>query len=170
MRNSPEQISSGEVDDFVTAAVQNGSDHIEVEIDDLVQFERRRHRQLLPVHRDVNQSGAIMRHCLLKGRTDLFWIIDMQSEQSRALSNLREIGIDQVCSMLQETCRLHFELNKSQRSIVEDDDLHWQFQLPQREKIPHQHGETTVAGERNNLASGMRELSSNSLRQRVCHR
>jgi hypothetical protein len=42
-RNSPKQISSSEVNDFVAAAIENGFDHIEVEIDNLVQLERRRH-------------------------------------------------------------------------------------------------------------------------------
>ncbi len=33
---STEQVGSGQVDDFVTTAIQDGPDHVQVEIDDLI--------------------------------------------------------------------------------------------------------------------------------------
>jgi hypothetical protein len=51
---SPEQVGSGEIDDLVSATVQYGADHVQIEIDDLIQLERWRHRKFLPVHGNIN--------------------------------------------------------------------------------------------------------------------
>jgi hypothetical protein len=47
MRNigtSTEEICSCQVDDFVAAPVENGTNHVEIEVDDLIQLEGGTHR------------------------------------------------------------------------------------------------------------------------------
>jgi hypothetical protein len=56
----PEQVCAGEVDNLISAPVQYRLDHVQVEIDDLIQFERRRHSQFLPVHCNVHQCGNVI--------------------------------------------------------------------------------------------------------------
>ena len=41
--------------------------------------------------------------------------------------------------------RLHFEFDECQRIVLENDQLHRQLVLPQREQIAHEHRETAIA-------------------------
>ena len=84
--SSSKQVRSGEIDNFVSAAIQDRPDQIQVEIDDLVELERRRHRELLPVYGNVHESRTIMREGLLKRRADLLRIVNMQAKNSRTLA------------------------------------------------------------------------------------
>src|SRR3981189_2616647 len=50
--------------------------------------------------------------------------------------------------------------------FVEHHDLHRQAELRKAEKIAHQHGETTIARQRDHLPPGKRRLRANRMRHR----
>src|ERR1035437_1540573 len=72
-----EQIGAGEIDDLVSPSVQDRLDHVEVKIDDLVQFEAWGHSQFLPVHGNIHQSGTVVREGLFESGPNLLRVINV---------------------------------------------------------------------------------------------
>ncbi len=130
-RESAEPVGAGQFHNLVAAAVQNRLDHIEVEVNDLVELERRRHGQLVAIHSHIHQRGAGMREGLLQRLPHVSGVIHVQTQDARAFGDPGEVRIHQIRRVGQEAGRLHLQFHKAQRSVVEDDDLHRQIQLPQ---------------------------------------
>src|ERR1035441_8635751 len=139
------QVGAGEIDDLVSPSVQDRLDHVEVKIDDLVQFEAWGHSQFLTVHGNIHQSGTVVREGLFESGPNLLRVINVQPKNSRSLRNLGKIRIDQFRGMVEESGRLHLQLHKVQRPVVEHDDLHGEIQLPERQQVAHQHGDAPIA-------------------------
>jgi hypothetical protein len=57
---STKEIRFGEVDDLVSATVDDGADHIKAESQRLFRTDRGRHREFLPAHDHLNQSRSVM--------------------------------------------------------------------------------------------------------------
>src|SRR4029077_14633564 len=92
------------------------------------------------------------------------------SQKPRAFCDLCEIWILQVSSKLKEAGSLLLQFHKGQCLVLEDDHLHLQFFLFQRDDIPHEHRETAITRERDDLATGIGSLRSDSVRHRIGHR
>src|ERR1700722_6079022 len=86
-----------------------------------------------------------------------------KSKQTRSVSQPREVRVFEVSSKVNDASRLHFQLNKSQRLILEDDDLDGSRQLTQRQKISQQHSQTAISRQRHNLPSRMAHLGADCL-------
>lgn len=98
-RNLPEsskQVRSSEVDNLVSAAIEDRPDQIQVEIDDLVELERRRHGELLSVHGNVHQSRTIVREGFFQGRPNLFGIVHVDTKHTSGFCNLDKIWCPNV--------------------------------------------------------------------------
>ena len=75
----------------------------------------------------------------------LVWGFGSQSKKFCSLGDLGEIRTMQVGCKIEEAVRFHLQFHERQRIILEDNHLHWQCVLFQREHIPHKHREATVA-------------------------
>jgi hypothetical protein len=53
---------------------------------------------------------------------------------------------------IKDSCRPHLQLDEREGVVPEHDHFHEQVVLPQREQITHEHRETAVAGQPDNLA------------------
>ena len=82
-----------------------------------------------------------------------------QPQQAGAFSHFCKVRILQIGSELQNARRLHFQFDKGQRVILEDNDFHRRLQLPQGEQISHEHGEPAIARQGHNLTAGMTDLA-----------
>ena len=69
-----------------------------------------------------------------------------EPQDACGLGHLREIRVMQVGSKIEDAGGLHFQFDKGQGTVVEDDHLDRQLQLAKREQIAHEHGEPTVSG------------------------
>jgi hypothetical protein len=110
----------------------------------LFERDRWRHREFLPGDGDFDQRRSIVLERLRQHWTHLIRRIGCQSQESRCLGHFREVRVVQVGAEVEEAGSLHFEFNKSQRVVLEDNDLHRQIQLPKRQQIAHAHGETAI--------------------------
>ena len=164
------EIDLGQIDDFVAAPAQNGLEHEQAEAGHLLEADRRRHGELLPVHDDFHQRGSVVREGLGDHRPNFLRRFCGQPQEPGSLGDLCEIGILQVGGEVEEAGRLHFQLDKRQGVVLEDDHLDRQLELPKREQIAHEHRQAAIAGERDDLATGISLLGPDGLRQRIGHR
>src|SRR5258705_564386 len=88
-----EQIDSREVDDFVTAPVENSLQHEEAEAFRLFVRDSWRHGEFLPRDRDLDQCRAVVFESLRDNRFYLFGSFRLQTEKTRPLCNLCEVRI-----------------------------------------------------------------------------
>src|SRR6266481_4221601 len=164
------QVDLGEVDDFIAAPAENRFHHEQAEALRLFQSDRRGHREFLTRDEDLNHGRAVVLQCLRNHGLYLVRSSDRQSQYSGSFGDLREIWTLQVSSKLEETGGLLLQFHKGQCLVLEDDHLHRQVLLFQGNDIPHEHRETTITRERDDLAPGIGSLCSDSLRHCVCHR
>src|SRR5580698_7719862 len=141
---SAKQIDLRQVDKFVAASVENRSQHEQTEALGLLIKDRWRHRQFLPCDLDLNQCRAVMFESLRNRGFNLVWGFGAQSKKSCSLGDLREIRTTQVGCKIEKAVRFHFQFHERQGIVLEDNHLHWQFVLFQRQYIPHEHGEATI--------------------------
>ena len=97
-------------------------------------------------------------------------IFEPNSADSGGLSHGREVRILECGAEVEESSRPLFELNEAECSVVENHDFDRQPELREGKEITHQHGESTIAGKRDNLTFWKRSLGADSLRHRVRHR
>src|ERR1700745_3678609 len=94
----------------------------------------------------------------------LVWGFGSEPEKSCSLRDLGETRTIKVGGKIEEAVRFHLQFNERQRIVLEDDHLHWQFVLFQREHIPHKHRKAAVARHGDHLAAGMTSLHTACLR------
>src|SRR5262245_24879540 len=157
------------MDDLVPTPADNWFEHEEAEALHLLKSNRRWHGELLPTHDGFDQSRSIMLESLRNHRSNLLRCFGPEPKETRGLRHLCEIWVVQVRSKIENAGGLHFQLNKSQRPVVEDNHLDRQLQLPKREQIAHKHCETTVSGQREHLPTRMTDLRANGLWQGIRH-
>src|ERR1700738_294066 len=137
---SAHQVGLGEVDNFISAPIEDCFDHEQAKALDLVDCNGRRHGEFLPTDNCFNQSRPVMTKCLLDHRPDLIRCLRPKPKDTCSLGHLCEIWVPKIGSKFENTRGLHFQLNKGQRAVVEYDQLHRQLQLTKREQIAHEHG------------------------------
>src|SRR5260370_36912978 len=93
-----------------------------------------------------------------------------ESKESRGLGHLCEIWVIQAGSKINDAGGLHFQLDKGQRVVLEDNQLDWYLQLPNCEQVASAHGETAAATQRDHSTTTMADLCPNGLRQCIGHR
>src|ERR1700722_10947830 len=164
------QVDLGEVDDFIAASVENRFQHKQGEALGLLQRDRRRHREFLAGDEHLHYGWTVVLQSLRNHRLNLIRRPHSQSEKPGAFRDLCEIWTLQVGGKLEETGGLLLQFHKGQGFVLEDDHLHRQFLLFQGNDIPHEHRETAIARERDDLATGVGSLRSDSLRHGVGHR
>ena len=69
-------------------------------------------------------GGPFVRKGGLQSRTKLLWVFDADAEHAHRFSNFRKAGILQIGTVGDIAAALHFDFDESQRSVVEDHDLH----------------------------------------------
>src|SRR5258707_10739953 len=166
---SPQQIGSGELDDLVGTPVENGLQHVKCKTLRHLRSYFRRHRQLHAVDDRIDEHRTGMSQGLGELRLHLCRILDAHALDADGLSHGREVRIDKLGSGVEKAGRLLFELDEAERTIVEHDYLHGELELRQAQKIAHQHGESTVAGQRDHLALRESGLRADCLRHRIRH-
>src|SRR4030095_16087480 len=152
-RDLAEEIDLSQIDDFVAAPAENCFEHEQAEALHLLKGNRRRHGELLPTHDDFDQSRSVMLESLRDHGLYLIRCFGRQPKETRGLRHLCKIWVVQVCSKIEDTGCLHFQFDKGQRVVLEDNHLDRQLQLPKREQIAHEHRETAVSGQRDDLAA-----------------
>ena len=87
-----EKVCLREVDELVAAATENGLGHEDAEPGRLLQADRGRHGELLPVHEHLDQRGAVVLEGLRNNRSDLVRVFGLKECQgtifSRTVSGL----------------------------------------------------------------------------------
>ena len=97
-------------------------------------------------------------------------VFDTHALDADRLSHGGEVRVVEVCAGVQVAGRLHLHRHEAERAVVDQDDLDGQFQLLERQDVPHQHRETTVARQRNDLAPWASRLRAEGLRHGIGHR
>src|SRR6267154_1384504 len=167
---SPPQIRSGELDDLVGTTIENGLQHVKREALRHLHSYFRRHRQLQAVDDRIDEHRTGMSQGFGELRLHLRRILDAHALDADGLGHGREVRIDELGSGVKEAGRLLLELDEAESTIVEYDHLHGELELRQAQKIAHQHGESTVAGQRDHLALRESGLSPDGLCHRIRHR
>src|SRR5437764_1641733 len=67
-----EEIDLGQIDDFLAAPAQHGLEHEETEAGHLIELDRGRHGQLLPVDENLDEGGSVMTESMRDHRPNLF--------------------------------------------------------------------------------------------------
>ncbi len=91
-------------------------------------------------------------------------MFDSLAVHPERLCHCGEVGIGQVGAEVHETAGLHLELDEAERAVVEHDDLHREVELLEGDQVAEHHRQTPVAGERDDLAAGLRRLHADRLR------
>ena len=74
------------------------------------------------------------------------------------LARSAKLGLSRSVPKLTMPRSLHLEFDEGERAVVEDDDLDRKLELAQGEEIAEHHGESAVAGERDDLTRGDRRI------------
>lgn len=104
-----------------------------------------------------------------KGAVQLVGALDPEPMDPESLCDICKHRIIQGGTVIDDTGGLHFELDKAERTVVEDDHFDRQLGLCQRDEVAEHHGETTVTGEGDNLAIAMRCLCADRLGYGIRH-
>jgi len=132
-----EDIDFCEIDDFISASAEDCSEHEQAEAARLVNSDRRWHGEFLPAHEDFDQGRPVILESLRNHRFNCStWCLGPEPEETRRLRHLCEIWVDQVCSKINDAGGFHFQLDKSQRIILEDNHLDRQLQLLKQSRSP----------------------------------
>lgn len=110
-----------------------------------------------------------MRDCVCDSGFDIPGMFHANATNSHRLGHSRKIGILQFGARTKESRCSLLQFNEAQRAIIEDHDLHRESELYKAEKITHQHGETSIARERDDLPIWKCLLRPDGLRHRICH-
>ena len=130
-----EQIGSGQIDELIAAAVQDGFRHEQGEPANLLHLQRRRHHELLCVDAYIQQRGAIVTEDALERWSQVLRTLDGDAEHAGGLCDFREIRIHEIDASVEKPSRPHFELYKAKGSVVEHDQLDRQANLTERQEI-----------------------------------
>src|SRR5215470_1915430 len=139
------EVRPGEVDDLVAPAAEHRLEHEDAEASHLLEADRRWHGEFPSVHRHVDERGSVVREGLGDHRLNLLRPLRGEPQEPGSLGHLREIGVVEVRSEVEEPCRLHLQLHEGQGVVSEHDDLHRELQLPEREQIAHEHRKAAIA-------------------------
>jgi len=102
-------------------------------------------------------------------RLHLCRILDAHALDADGFSMAAKFGLTSSVPVSRKPVDFCSSSIKPERTIVEHDYLHGELELRQAQKIAHQHGESTVAGQRDHLALRESGLSPNGLRHRIRH-
>jgi hypothetical protein len=112
------QVGLQKVDHFASPAVNHGLHHEKTESFHLFQLDGRRQCEFMSANHNLNQGWPWMGEGLREHWTDLPRSFYFESEHSRSISYLREVGIDQICCKVKHADGLHFKFDKGQRAIT----------------------------------------------------
>src|ERR1700729_3464838 len=152
-----------EVDNFISASAKNALRRPYREAFRLGKGDVRRHGELLPIDHDLDQCGTWRSEGSLQRGFEVIGILNPSGMQTNRASKVGKVGIVQVRAVVHNAGCLHLQLDKGQRTVVEDDDLDWQIELTQCEQVAKHHRETAIARERDDLPIWVNGLSSDSL-------
>jgi hypothetical protein len=110
-----------------------------------------------------------VRKRLGEGGCDLLRSVDTPALDASGVGDLGEILATEGRAVGLDTSGLHFLLDESESSVVEDDDFDIEFELAESEDVSHEHGEAAVAGEGDDLTGWIGGLHADGLRHGVCH-
>src|SRR5215831_17459270 len=134
-RASPPEIGLREINDLVTATTHDRLHHVEREALRHLEVDRGRHGS--PVDDRIDENGVVMR----EGRGDSVLnpggVFEPNAANTDGFGHCREIWIVECGPEIQEAGAFLLELYEAERAVVEDDDLYWQFELRQIEKVAH---------------------------------
>ena len=83
--------------------------------------------EFLPAHDDFDQSGSVMLESLRDHRSHLIRCFGRQPQEPGPLGDFGEVRVVQVGAKIEDAGRLHFQFDKGQRVVLEDDHLDWQL-------------------------------------------
>src|SRR6267143_2466521 len=115
-----EEIHLRQVHDLVPAAAQHCLEHEQAEPFHLLERDGGRHRQLLPVHWHLDQRRTVVLERLRDHRPDLIRRLRPEPEQAGGLGDPGEIRIVKVGGEVEDSGRLHLQLDECQRIVPED--------------------------------------------------
>ena len=135
-------------------------------------LERRlwRHREFVPIGDHVYEGRPWMRQRRLDRGCEIGGVLDTRRVHAHRRRHRSKIRVLQPDAEIEEAGRHHLELDEAERAVVEDDDLHRQIVLNEREEIAHQHRKAAVARQRDHLARRKCRLHADRLRHGVGHR
>jgi hypothetical protein len=84
------------------------------------------HRELAAVDDRIDQNRSIMGQCISHALRDLAWVFQADSTHADGVGHCGEIGVGERRTIVDEAGGSLFELDESQRTVVEYHDLHWQ--------------------------------------------
>jgi len=118
-----EQINLCQIDHFVATPAQDCLESEKSESFHLRESYRWRHGELLPMDEYLDQSRSVMLKSLSKHRANVFGSLRPESHHPGGLGQLRKIRILQIGSKIDEAGRFHFQFDKGENIISEDDDF-----------------------------------------------
>src|SRR5580698_8320643 len=121
------------------------------------------------MYKHLNQCRTFMFESRRQGRFQILRSLHTGSVNTCRLGQPCEIRIDQFRAVVKQPSRLHFQLYETERVVIENDQLHRQVELSEREQIPEQHGQPTISGKCNDLPVWMAGLHPNGLGKSVRH-
>src|SRR5579862_1399649 len=121
---SVKEIGFRQVNQFIASAVHYSAEHVETESFGFFEGDCGRHREFKPVNENLDQGRSLVRKCGLQSRTELLGTFDADAEHSHRFRNFRKARVLQVGAESYVTAALHFNFHESQRTVVEDHNLH----------------------------------------------
>src|SRR5690349_6459814 len=166
---SAPKVRAGQVDDFIGAAVQDSLYHVERKALGHLDRDGRRHRQLRPIDHRIDEHRTIMGQRRGDRFVHLSWILEADAADPNSLRHRREVRVLKLGPEVEKSGGLLLELNEAERAVIEYNHLHRQAELVEADEIAHQHGKSTVAGQRDNLAARVARLRADRPGHRTAH-
>jgi hypothetical protein len=130
------QVGLCKLDELLSSSGQDGPGRIERETLDLATGELGRQRQFLAGGAHLDQGRAIVGERLPQRTLKLFGPVHPRAEQPDGPGDPGEVGVVEVGAEGGNPGGLHFQFHEGKRGVVEDDDLHREPLLAQRDGVP----------------------------------
>src|SRR5580658_6784266 len=124
---SAPEICIGEIDQFVAVPAENCLERKQAKTLCLFKRYSRRHREFVTTDRNFKQSGAVILQSCRYHRPDFIWRLSFQTQDTGGLGQFCKVWVLEIRSKINKACRLHFELNKGERIVLEDHNFDWSF-------------------------------------------
>src|ERR1700689_3617765 len=123
------QICATEVPQIACATVEHSFQHVQREALGHLRLNLRRHRQFHSINNGIDQDWALMCERRRETRLNLLRTFEPDAAHADRFGHLGKVRILEVRPRVQESRRLLFELNKSERAVVKNDDLEGKAKL-----------------------------------------
>src|SRR5580658_1601852 len=124
---SAPEICIGEIDELVAVPAENCLERKQAKTFCLFKRYSRRHREFVTTDWNFKQSGAVILQSCRYHRPDFIWRLSFQTQDTGGLGQFCKVWVLEIRSKINKACRLHFELNKSERIVLEDHNFDWSF-------------------------------------------